>query len=133
MGHIRVSEEPPSACCCRQARQPPEHQSNHRGVDEGFARLGQVLVVFAHPPVAPQPCERAFNDPPPRQRRPLRHRLRFDINGAAPPLRGALHDLDRPPELRFDPFDGAAAVARPARGGMKGASSAHSASVKSVA
>jgi hypothetical protein len=37
--------------------QPPHHEPYHCGVDERLRACAQPLVVFAHPPVLPQPRE----------------------------------------------------------------------------
>ena len=47
--------------------EPSEHQSGHRHLDQSLRRLGQELVVPAHPPVAHNPRDRALDHPTPGQ------------------------------------------------------------------
>lgn len=45
------------------ACQSAQHEMNHRCIDHGFARFWQLLIVFAQPPVAPQPGKRSLDHP----------------------------------------------------------------------
>jgi len=84
--------------------QPFQHQARHRQVDHCLATLGQVLVIFAHPPVPPDPGEGPFHRPTARQHTEGRHRRGLDIRRVPPPLTRALDDLQPQPALLLDPL-----------------------------
>src|SRR5262249_50985441 len=76
-------------------RQPFEHEADHAEVDPGFAGGGQVLIVLAHPPVASDPGEGAFDDPASRPIRRFVSVMRSTLSGvlsceAAPSRDGAV-------------------------------------------
>jgi len=69
-----------------------EHESGHGDVDKGFTGLGQSFVVFAQPPVASQPRQRALHHPAPRQHNELA-------------FIGTFHDLQEPATKLIDPLN----------------------------
>src|SRR5258706_5195020 len=48
-------------------RQASEHQAAHDSIYHGRARLREVLIVLAHPAIAPEPRKRPLHDPAPLQ------------------------------------------------------------------
>src|ERR671910_1532274 len=67
--------------------QPPHHEPYHCGVDERLRACAQPLVVFAHPPVLPQPREGPLYHPPPRQGHvPLRRHEASPVHFLALPV-----------------------------------------------
>src|SRR5215212_519431 len=47
--------------------EPPRHEANHGSLHERLATRTQPLVIFAHPPVLVDPCDRPLHYPPTRQ------------------------------------------------------------------
>src|SRR5215471_10630633 len=64
--------------------QTPEHQANHRELQQRFTRLDLAVVIFPETALSPQPPQRPFYNPAPRS-----HDKPFDVR-----CRG--DDLDTP-------------------------------------
>src|SRR5205814_4855396 len=70
-----------------------EHEIDHRDRYPCLFTLGQRLVVLAQPSIPPQPRQRAFYDPPPREH------LETLLVGGFP------HDFQDPAELLLHPVN----------------------------
>src|SRR5205085_2759131 len=89
---------------------PLEHQPNHCGIDHRLACLGQILIVFAHPPIASYPSERTLDDPATRQHHKGWHERNFFSFRHSKPAARLLDDLYRPVQVLFDPLNDLAAI-----------------------
>src|SRR5258708_32170466 len=96
-------------------RQASKHEAAHGSIHHGRARLGQVLVLLAQPPMKPDPCKRPLDNPAPLQELEAGRFLRWflaredpDLVSPRPPV---LDHLDAPPQGLLDPGDEAAPVA----------------------
>ena len=47
--------------------EPPRHEANHRSVHQRFSARTKPLVVFAHPPLLVDPCQRPLHHPTARK------------------------------------------------------------------
>jgi hypothetical protein len=69
------------ACSKSTLGEAAKHEADHGDVNHRLAGVGEVLVVFAQPALAPEPAKGALDDPSTWQ-----HLEAFDVVGA-------LHDL----------------------------------------
>src|SRR5690606_35784476 len=76
----------------RCSRQSADHEHGSGGVEECSGGLEGCLDVLGEPAISVDPCEEAFNDPPPRQddEAGLPGDFADDFNGDAGSLRDAL-------------------------------------------
>src|SRR5215210_4541955 len=105
--------------------EPARHEAGHGGIDEGFARVAEALVVLAEAPAVAQPRERPLHRPPARQHATEAGPLAWQAAPLERPrvvalaewdpfparLRRVFHDLDRPAQLLLDPGLAGAGVA----------------------
>ena len=70
------------------ANKAAKHYMTHGDINHCFTRCGIALIVLAVPPVAPQPAERALDDPALRQ-----HHEAFDLGWPQHGLRQPTKDL----------------------------------------
>src|SRR5215208_5604555 len=66
--------------------EPPRHEANHGSVHQRLAARTRALVVFAHPPVLVDPCQRSLYHPPAREHHEAFGGISFRQSTATPSL-----------------------------------------------
>src|SRR5262249_51414313 len=103
----RVSEKG----SCVTLGQPAEHDTHHDGVQDTLRGGGQVLVILTGAAPAPNPPQRALDDPPARLHlESLRHLRRFAPRWHPDPAARPPHDGDGPAQRLLHPLFEAALV-----------------------
>src|SRR5918998_624494 len=99
--------------------QATQHQTTHRSIDDGFARLAESFVLLTQPPALAEPTEGALPHPAPGQHAPELPRCPRQAFPDEPDRlqqvevamrdpfaardRRVADDLDAPPQFAFDP------------------------------